>query len=180
MSLHETIARLTGQLNFDVNTAGLSKFHQMLKRTQQMMTQVNKEAEALQRKLNMKLSIKAPADKAKLEGSVRHALDRELKLERAAQQARSETFRAELMNQKLVSAGTKENAALQTQALRGKIQQAVLDAKSAKASQEQLKAQGIAVRNEQSIVAAKARQSRLDSMLQAQRAKTVTAQQRAL
>lgn len=180
MSFHENIARLTGQLNFDVDTGGLSKFQQMLKRTQQMMMQVSKEAEALQQKLNLKLGVKSSADKAKLDTAVRHNLDRELRLERAAQQARSETFKAELLQQKLVSAGTKENAALQTQLLKDKIQQAVLDAKSAKASQEKLKAQGVALRNEQSIEAAKARQSRLESVLQAQRAKTVASQQKAL
>ncbi len=180
MSVHENIARLTATLTFDVNTGGLSKFQQMLKRTQQMMMQVSKEAEALQQKLNLKLGVKSSADKAKLDSAVRHNLDRELRLERAAQQARSETFKAELLQQKLVSAGTKENAALQTQLLKDKIQQAVLDAKSAKASQERLKAQGVALRNEQSIEAAKARQSRLESVLQAQRAKTVASQQKAL
>ncbi|MEQ7917646.1 hypothetical protein ABQX22_00505 [Xanthomonas sp. WHRI 1810A] len=180
MSDHEEIARLTGKLVFDVNSSPLKAFEAMLKNAALQMRALSKEADTLKRKLNTAFGVKNgnSADHEKLQKSVRASLDRELKGEIAVQKARKATFQAELASQKLVSAGTRENVALQTQATRHKITQAVLDAKAAKADQERLKANGIEIKQAQGLETHKLRQSRLEAVLAQQQQRTILLQQK--
>lgn len=175
----EEIARLTGKLVFDVNSSPLKAFEQMLKNVSRQMQALGREADAIQQKLNTRfgLNIKS-GDSEKLQKSVRASLDRELKGEVALQKARKATFLAELSSLKLTAAGTRENAALQSQATREKIAQAVLGAKAAKADQERLKAQGIELKQAQSLETHKLRQSRLEAILAQQQQRTILLQQK--
>lgn len=103
-----------------------------------------------------------------------------MKLEQQVQRTRRATFTAELQGQKLINLRQKESSAIQSQALRDKIAQAVLDAKAAKAEGERLKAQGLAVKQAQTLEQHKARQARWEALLTQQQQKTAILQQKQL
>lgn len=186
----EVIAKLVGMLNFQVDTSGLRRFQQGMKAAQAQMHAMQKQAEALQKKLGLKLGLK-PADtaqQAKLDKAIRASLDRQSKMEVQAARAKRATFTAELAGQKLVFAQQKASAFQITASLKDRQQMAVLAAKEARAESEKLKAQGQAIKNENTLAQAKARQARIDAIsaqqaqrtlnLQAQRQRTLTATQR--
>lgn len=175
----EIIAKLVGLLKFNVDPSGLQRFTAMMRTAERQMTQLGKQADALQKKLGAKLGIKVDsAGQAKLAKTVRDNLDRELKLEQAVQRTRRATFTAELQGQKLINLRQKEGAAIQSQALRDKIAQAVLDAKAAKAEGERLKVQGAALKQARTLEQHKARQARWEALLAQQQKKTAILQQK--
>ncbi|MBN3964313.1 tape measure protein [Pseudomonas gregormendelii] len=175
----EIIAKLVGLLEFKVDLSGLQRFERGLTQARQKMMSLSREADALQAKLGKKFGIKLDtAGRDKLDKSVRASLDRELKLEQGLQRTKRATFAAELAGMKLTSAGNKENAALQNQATREKIAQAVLDSKSAKAAQERLKIAGLESKQAQTLEAHKLRQQRVQAVLATQQQRTVLLQQR--
>lgn len=180
MSSHQdVIAQLIGVLKFNVDPSGLQRFTAMMRTAERQMTQLGKQADALQKKLSAKMGIKVDsAGQEKLAKTVRANLDRELKLENAVQRTRRATFTAELAGQKLINLRQKEGVAIQSQALRDKIAQAVLDAKSAKAEGERLKVSGAALKQAQSIEQHKARQARWETLLGQQQQKTAILQQK--
>lgn len=168
----ETIAKLTGKLLFDIDVHPLQRFLSMLLSAETQMKRLGAEAEQLSKALNMKLGITGNTEaKQKLDTQVQQNLAKSLKLEQAVQRTRRETFQAEIAGQKLTSLGTKENGLLQNNLLKTKIAQAVLDAKSAKVEQEKLKTAGISIRQEQSVLAAKTRQQKLEEVLLQTKAK---------
>lgn len=196
----ETIARLTGQLKFDVDTAGLRQFQQSLTSISKQMQAIGRQAEALNAKLALKMGIK-PADtaaQAKAQKSVIASLDRELKLERLVAQAKRETFRTELAQSKLQFTGNKSQAFLGSSSLQAQQLQAIVEAKQysqrmdiasvkLQAAQERrqhaatqagLKAQGLSLKNNNSVQAAKAQQLRSEKLLQLTQAKTQLLQQK--
>lgn len=173
----KVIASLIGRLRFDVDSSGLRSFERMLDNVAKRMALLDQQAQKLQRRLDRKSS--APA-RAKADASARHALSREHRIERALQTTRKETFRDELAAQKLQYTGQLQQAKLTTESVRARQQQAVLDEKSARALQAQLKAQGIEQKNNSNLEASKLRQARLEKMLTAQQAKTIAAQQQQL
>ena len=175
----EIITKLVGLLQFQVDVSGLQRFERGLAQTRQKMMALSREADVLSKKLGAKMGIKVDsAARDKLDKSVRASLDRELKLEQSLQRTKRATFAAELAGMKLTSAGNKENAALQGQVLRDKIGQAVLEAKSAKAAQERLKASGLEVKQAQSLEAHKLRQAKMEAVLASAQQRTVLLQQR--
>jgi hypothetical protein len=175
----EIIAKLVGVLQFQVDISGLQRFERGLSQARQKMMALSREADALGKKLGAKMGIKVDsAGQEKLAKTVRANLDRELKLEQAVQRTRRATFTAELQGQKLINLRQKEGAAIQSQALRDRIAQAVLDAKSAKAEGERLKVSGAALKQAQSIEQHKARQARLEALLGQQQQKTAILQQK--
>ncbi|MFC5696516.1 hypothetical protein ACFPU0_13220 [Pseudomonas sp. GCM10022186] len=177
MSESKEIAKLFGTLAFRVELGGLRQFQALLTRIEKQMESVGQKAKLLEKKLNIRGSASV---KEKGEKRVRHSLDREYKLERAAQQAKRETFKAELEAQKLVYAGEKQQAALASAALRDRQAMAVLAAKEHRATQERLKAEGIQLRNAQGVEAAKLRQARLEKLLGQAQSRTYILQQKAL
>jgi hypothetical protein len=175
----EIIAKLVGVLQFQVDISGLQRFERGLSQARQKMMALSREADVLGKKLGAKMGIKVDsAGQEKLAKTVRANLDRELKLEQAVQRTRRATFTAELQGQKLINLRQKEGAAIQSQALRDRIAQAVLDAKSAKAEGERLKVSGAALKQAQSIEQHKARQARLEALLAQQQQKTAILQQK--
>lgn len=177
----EIIAKLVGLLQFQVDLSGLQRFERGLAQTRQKMMALSREADVLSKKLGTKMGIKVDsAAQEKLSKTVRANLDRELKLEQALQRTRRATFTSELQGQKLINLRQKESSAIQSQALRDKIAQAVLDAKAAKAEGERLKAQGLAVKQAQTLEQHKARQARWEALLTQQQQKTAILQQKQL
>lgn len=177
----EIIAKLVGLLQFQVDLSGLQRFERGLAQTRQKMMALSREADVLSKKLGAKMGIKVDsAGQEKLAKAVRANLDRELKLEQQVQRTRRATFAAELQGQKLINLRQKEGSAIQSQALRDKIAQAVLDAKAAKAEGERLKAQGLALKQAQTLEQHKARQARWEALLAQQQKKTVILQQKQL
>jgi tape measure domain-containing protein len=175
----EIIAKLVGLLQFQVDVSGLQRFERGLSQARQKMMALSREADVLSKKLGTKMGIKVDsAAQEKLAKTVRANLDRELKLENAVQRTRRATFTAELAGQKLINLRQKEGAAIQSQALRDKIAQAVLDAKSAKAEGERLKVSGAALKQAQSVEQHKARQARWEALLGQQQQKTAILQQK--
>lgn len=175
----EIVSKIVGLLQFQVDVSGLQRFERGLAQTRQKMMALSREADVLSKKLGAKMGIKVDsAARDKLDKSVRASLDRELKLEQSLQRTKRATFAAELAGMKLTSAGNKENAALQGQVLRDKIGQAVLEAKSAKAAQERLKASGLEVKQAQSLEAHKLRQAKMEAVLASAQQRTVLLQQR--
>lgn len=177
----EIISKLVGLLQFQVDVSGLQRFERGLAQARQKMAALSREADALSKKLGTKMGIKVDSTgQEKLAKTVRANLDRELKLENAVQRTRRATFTAELAGQKLINLRQKEGAAIQSQALRDKIAQAVLDAKSAKAEGERLRVAGAALKQAQSVEQHKARQARWEALLTQQQQKTAIQQQKQL
>lgn len=182
MSVQDEIARLTGKLVFEVSSAPLTKFLGMLKQASQQMQSVGRQAEQLQKQLNLKFGVSgrgASAQKLKLDAEVRKSLDKELATETKLSKLRRQQFTEGLAQQRLIAAGTKQEAWLQTNSLRSQQQAAVLLSKQHKAQQESLKVElGKAKLNataEQSAI----RQARLQDILQKRQARTVQLQQKA-
>lgn len=129
--MEEVIARLTGQLKFDVDLTGLRAFQQNLTNISKQMQAIGRQAEAMNAKLSQKLGIK-PTDtaaQAKASKSVIASLDRELRLERLVAQARRETFKAELAQSNLKYTGVKSTPFTVDPSLQDQHKQAILAAK---------------------------------------------------
>lgn len=170
----ENIAKLTGLLNFQVDLSGLQRFNASLTQVEQRMKRMSAQADQLAKKMGM--SPKAAAQKQ--DSSLRHNLNRELQLETAVAKAKRYTFQAELAQQKLQFAGSKQSAFLASAAIRDKQANAVADAKAHKANVERLKAQGQEIKNAAILAAAKARQAGLEEKLAQQQVKTSIMQQK--
>lgn len=205
--IEETIARLTGRLIWTADTSGLIRFERQMQRASQMMAQLGAQAKRLQSQLNLKakvavesntgfaaMSRKADELKRKLQMSIgvkdtdtttakaAAELERnqakQLRREALLGRARKATFAAELQQSKLVAAGKKEDLSLATASVRLEQQKAVLAAKQSAAQQASLKSQGLDQKNQQTLLAAKARQMRLEQLVQQTAIKTQTLQAR--
>lgn len=180
MSLQEEVARLTGKLVFEVSSAPLQKFLGMLKTAENAMTRVGREAEALQKKLNLKLGITQAKDaKLKADAAVQQSLSKQLATEMKLSKLRRQQFAEGLAQQRLVSAGKREESFLQSAALKEQIAQAVLSSKQHKAQQEALKTQLGQAKLQASAEQSKIREARYADILARRQARTVQLQQQA-
>lgn len=182
MSVNENIATLTGKLVFDVNAAPLGKFLSMLKAAEASMARVGKSAEQVQAKLNKAFNVNskaASAEKLKLDAQIRKSLDKELSTETKLSRLRRQQFATQIAEQRLVSAGIKQEAWLQTNALKTQQQQAVLLSKQHKAQQEALKVELGKAKLNTTAEQSQLRQARLADILQKRQARTVALQQQA-
>ncbi|NWB49542.1 hypothetical protein [Pseudomonas gingeri] len=173
--LHETIATLSGNLNFLVDVSGLQRFENSLAQVSKRMTALSTQADKLAAKLT---GISPKSTTQKVDTSLEQSQGRQLKLQTALSNAQRQTFAAELHQGKLKFAGMKEEAFLGTQSLRHKQQAAIYEAKALRVEQEQLKAQGIQLKNQHTVEQAKLRQSRLEEILRTQQAKTLLLQEK--
>lgn len=177
MSINEEVAKLTARLVWSVDVGPLRQFSQLLARSQKQMTAMAKQADALSTKLGKSFGLKVDTTaRDKLDKQLRTSLDRELRGEVLLQKAKRATFQAELQGQRLQFAGQKEAAFLATAALKDRQHLAVLDAKTQAAQAAKLKVQGLAIKNEDALAQAKARQVRAESILAAQQQKTLNLQ----
>ena len=178
MSTHtEEIARLTGSLFFKIDASGLQRFLSMIRSAEVTMVKAGKQADALSARMRKSLGLKVDTTaKAKLDKQLRSSLDRELRGEVLLQRAKRATFQAELQGQKLQFAGQRELAFLSNAAIRDKQAMAVLAAKEQSAQAAKLKVQGLAIKNEDALAQARARQVKAESILATQQQRTLALQ----
>jgi tape measure domain-containing protein len=180
--INEEIARLTGSLVFKADWAPLERMLAMLKTAETAMKRLDREAKQLQAQLNKTFGVSGKglgSERIKLNADIRRSLDKELATETKLSKLRRQQFAEGLAQQRLVSAGTRQESWLQTNALKTQQQQAILMSKQHRAQQEALKVElGKAKLNataEQSAL----RQARLADILQKRQTRTVQLQQKA-
>ncbi|CRM46068.1 hypothetical protein [Pseudomonas sp. 44 R 15] len=181
MTAHnEEIARLTGVLQFDVKTGPLLAFEQMLKRVQASMLGVMRTADDLNKKLDRKLGISAKRDASSAANTaVEKSLAKQLATEGKLARLRQSQFRAQLAEQKLTSAGKREESFLQSAALKQQVTAAVLASKQHKAEQEALKVDLGRAKLQATAEQSKIREARLQDVLLRRQERTVQLQQQA-
>ncbi|WP_219094938.1 hypothetical protein [Pseudomonas sp. UMAB-40] len=179
MSKHsEIIAQLVGVLKFQVDASGLQRFTAMMKTAETQMTQLGRQAEALQKKLSMKLGITSTsADRAKLEGAVEKALQKELVTKQKLARLQHAQNTAAISERKIVATGQREDALLQSASLKQQVTQAVLAAKQQKAQQELLKTKLGESRLRAASEQSKIREARLQDILLKRQAARVRLQE---
>ena len=176
----EIIQKLVGLLQFQVDASGLHRFSAMMKTTERQMTQLGKQAEALQKKLSMKLGITTTsADRAKLDAAILKSHDKMVATQQKIARLQHAQNTAALSAQKLVATGRREEVYLQSASLKQQVTAAILSAKQQKVQQELLKTKlgesKIQAASEQS----KIREARLQDILLKRQAQTVRLQQQA-
>lgn len=177
----EIIAQLVGVLKFAVDSSGLQRFTQMMKTAESQMARLGKQAEQLQTKLGKAFNVTGKsAGKLKLDADIRRSLDKELAAETKLSKLRRQQFTTELQHQKLISAGTKQEAWLQSAALKDQIQRAVVAAKQQRVQQESLKTKLGEAKLQGAAEQSQLRQARLADILQKRQARTVQLQQQAI
>ncbi|MGY2165748.1 hypothetical protein HX799_01220 [Pseudomonas tolaasii] len=175
MSIHaEEIARLTGSLVFDVKAGPLLAFEQMLKRAQASMVSVMRTADDLNKKLDRKLGVSANRDASSAANTaVEKSLAKQLATEGKLARLRQSQFRAQLAEQKLTSAGKREESFLQSAALKQQVAAAVLASKQHKAEQEALKVDLGRAKLQATAEQSKIREARLQDVLLRRQERTV-------
>lgn len=178
MSLQETVAVLTGKLVFDIDGGPLRRFTQMLASSQKQMAAMAKQADTLSARLNKAFGVKQnSAQRTKLDADLRRSLDKELSAELKLSHLRRSQFATKLAEQKLTSAGTREQAFIQNSALKGQIASSVLAAKQYRAQQEALKVDLGKQKLQAGLEQSKLREARLADVLQRRQERTLQLQQ---
>jgi hypothetical protein len=178
MSLQETVAVLTGKLVFDIDGGPLRRFSQMLASSQKQMAAMAKQADTLSARLNKAFGVKQnSAQRTKLDADLRRSLDKELSAELKLSRLRRSQFATKLAEQKLTSAGTREQAFIQGSALKGQIASSVLAAKQYRAQQESLKIDLGKQKLQAGLEQSKLREARLADVLQRRQERTLQLQQ---
>ncbi|MBT9302509.1 hypothetical protein, partial [Pseudomonas sp. TAE6080] len=176
MSIQAEIARLTGRLVFEVNTAPLQRFQALMNRSTQTMAKFGEEYNKLAAAMNKTLKLKVDTtalDRAK--GKLNNALNRELRSEVALANQKRLTFAAELSQQKLSYTGTKEQQRLVSSLVRSQQQGAVV---AAKAHAQQLKTNGTTkqqLASQDALKASLIKTARLEAIVAKTRATTLRA-----
>jgi hypothetical protein len=173
MSIQEEIARLTGRLVFEVNSAPLQRFQALMGRSTLQMAKFGAEYNKLSAKMakGLKLNVDTTAlDKAK--GKLDRALSREHRAEVALGNQKRQTFAAELSQQKLTYAGTKQQASLVSGLLKSQQEGAVV---AAKAHAVQMRTNGVTkqqLASQNALTGSLTKQARLEAIAAKTRATT--------
>lgn len=173
MSVKEEIARLTGKLVFDVDSRQLQHFQTLMARSTQQMSKMGAEYNKLAASMNKSLKMKVDTtafDKAK--SKVDRALAREHRAEVALANQKRTTFTAELSQQKLTYAGTKQQANLVSGLLKSQQEGAVV---AAKAHAVQMRTNGVTkqqLASQNALTASLTKQARLEAIAAKTRAAT--------
>ncbi|MGN7442157.1 hypothetical protein [Pseudomonas lactis] len=171
MSIQAEIARLTGKLVFDVNTAPLQRFQALMNRTTQQMSKLGVEYSRLAASISkpLKMNIDTSAiDKAK--ARVDAVRNRELRGEVALANQKRLSFTHELSQQKLTYSGTKEQQSLVSSLVKSQQEGAVV---AAKAHAAQMKAAGVTrqqLASQDALTASLTKQARLEAIVAKARA----------
>jgi hypothetical protein len=156
------------------------------------MVRLGKTAEQMQAKLNKAFNVSgkaASAERLKQSAALQRSLDKEFTLEQKHARAKEAVFKAQLMQQKLVSAGTREQVFLQNAALKSQQLAAVAGAKEQQLLQQKLRTRQGEAKFSATLDQAKLREAKLQDVLirrqqrsqqlQRQAAKDATSLQRA-
>lgn len=181
MSSHqEVIAQLVGILKFNVDPSGLHRFTAMMRTAERQMGQLGKQADALQKKLSMKLGITTTsADRAKLDAAILKSHDKMVATQQKIARLQHAQNTAALSAQKLVATGQREEAYLQSASLKQQVTAAILSAKQQKVQQELLKTKLGESKLQAASEQSKIREARLQDILLKRQAQTVRLQQQA-
>jgi hypothetical protein len=177
--IHENIATLTGSLKFLIDIAGLRKFSAMLASADKQMQQFSKQAEALQKKLNMKFGVTGNAAQAKIDGAIQKSLDKQIATKQKLSRLQHAQNTAAISQRKLVATGQREEAFLQSASLKQQVASAILAAKQQKVQQELLKTKLGEARVQATSEQSKIREARYADILLKRQAATVKLQQQA-
>ncbi|WP_454252852.1 tape measure protein [Pseudomonas sp. Marseille-Q7302] len=189
------VANLIGGVEFRVNTTPLEQLFAHLKKTELKLRQFGRLAEKpikiaiqldtkaldkqmrdLEAKIRKSIGITAPGAPAPQNTkTLDRVVAQQLRLEKLTQQARRSTFQAELAQSKLSFANQREDVALSTAKTRQLQQQAVLQAKLALASRQEINTQAASAKYQAQLTAAKTIQARLEQMLVAAQQKAAQA-----
>lgn len=173
MSIQEEIARLTGRLVFEVNSAPLQRFQALMARSTQHMSKMGAEYNKLAASMNKSLKLKVDTtaiDKAKTK--LDNAMSREHRAEVALANQKRTTFAAELSQQKLTYAGTKQQANLVSGLLKSQQEGAVV---AAKAHATQMRTSGVTkqqLASQNALTGSLTKQARLEAIAAKTRATT--------
>jgi len=199
------VANLIGGVEFKVDLTQLEQLFAHLKKTEQKLRQfgrlaekpikiavqldtkaIDKQMRELESKIRKSIGITAPGAPASPNTkTLDRAVSQQLRLEKLTQQARRSTFQAELAQSKLSFTNQREDVALGTAKVRQLQQQAVLQAKIAQASRQEISTQAAGAKYQAQLTAAKTTQACLEQMLvvaqeKASRAAAQTLQQQTM
>jgi hypothetical protein len=175
MSLNEEIARLTGRLVFEVDSRQLHRFQSLMTRSTQQMAQLGAQYNKLAASMNKSLKLKLNVDTSeinKAKAKLNNSLSREHRAEVALGNQRRTTFAAELSQQKLQYAGTKQQYALGSEVLASQREGAIV---AAKAHATQMRAKGVTksqLASQNALTASLTKQARLEAIAAKTRATT--------
>ncbi|MFC8749639.1 coiled-coil domain-containing protein [Pseudomonas oryzihabitans] len=189
------VANLIGGVEFKVDLTQLERLFAELQKTERKLRAFGKFAEKplkiavqldtkafdkqmreLEAKIRKQVGLPAPnAPATQSQRTLDRAVAQQLRLEKLTQQARRSTFQAELAQSKLSFANQKEDVALGTTKIRQLQQQAVLQAKIAQASRQEISTQTAAANHQAQLTANKTKQARLETMLVASQEKAARA-----
>lgn len=176
MSLNEEIAKLTGVLNFKVDTRGLQQFQQKMQQAHRSLEKLTRGLEGLSQKLSKSLKVKIDtSDIDKTQAKIDRALNRQARAHAALQNQQRQTFSAELTQQKLKYAGSKAQAILDSTHLQSKKEGAIIAAKAAAAQAKLQGATSGQLSTQNQLTASLTKQAKLAAILQ----KTQAASQKA-
>lgn len=132
MSLHEEVARLTGTLRFNVESAGFLRFNRMMQNANKQLRQLSDEYGKLSAQMAKGLKMKMDTSGiTKAKASLDNALKRQAQAEAALSNQQRKTFTAELTQQKLRYAGTRAQNQLNSISLQSQKDAAIVAAKAA-------------------------------------------------
>lgn len=164
-TLNEEIARLTGKLVFNVDSAGFRRFDSMMKSASNRLNQLSQQYSKLAQDMGKGLKLKI--DDSAL-NKARAKLDRTLKRQSRAESAltnqRRTTFQTELSQQKLKYANTRAQVFAESQSLKAQKEAALV---AAKAAATQAKATGVSkqqLATQDALTRSLIRQARLEQI----------------
>jgi tape measure domain-containing protein len=165
--MYEEIARLTGTLRFDVESAGFQRFNRMMQNANKQLRQLSAEYGKLSAQMAKGLKLKldsSQVDKAKTK--LDSAIKRQAQAEAALSNQQRKTFTAELTQQKLKYAGTKAQAQLNSVSLQSQKDAAIIAAKAAASQAAGGAASKGQLATQNALTASVAKQTRLQAIQQ--------------
>jgi tape measure domain-containing protein len=165
--MNEEIARLTGTLRFNVESAGFQRFNRMMQNANNQLRQFAQDYGKLSAQMAKGLKLKldsSQVDKAKTK--LDSAIKRQARAEAALSNQQRKTFTTELTQQKLRYAGTKAQNQLNSVALQSQKDAAIVAAKAAASVAAGDAASKAQLATQNALVASVAKQTRLQAIQQ--------------
>ncbi|MEG8244224.1 hypothetical protein [Pseudomonas paracarnis] len=167
MSMNEEIARLTGTLRFNVESAGFQRFNLMMQNANKQLRQFAQDYGRLSAQMAKGFKFKidtSQVDKAKTKLDA--ALKRQSRAEAALSNQQRKTFTAELTQQKLRYAGTRAQNQLNSISLQSQKDVAIVAAKAAASVNAGGAASKSQLATQNALTASVAKQTRLQVIQQ--------------
>lgn len=165
--MNEEIARLTGTLRFNVESAGFQRFNRMMQNANNQLRQFAQDYGKLSAQMAKGLKLKldsSQVDKAKTK--LDSAIKRQARAEAAFSNQQRKTFTTELTQQKLRYAGTKAQNQLNSVALQSQKDAAIVAAKAAASVAAGGAASKAQLATQNALTASVAKQTRLQVIQQ--------------